>query len=157
MITFALGLGTLALLLWGARAFSRARVGTVKALLAWVAALAGLSLGAGLLLTGRGGSALAALALLGPLAWSWWQEARAGGSRAAGSGEGAGRGQAGGQNRGMTRAEALEVLGLDEGATEAEIRAAWLRLMRTAHPDGGGSDWLAARVNQAKDVLLGKR
>ena len=53
--------------------------------------------------------------------------------------------------------KARDVLGLSEGATEAEIRAAWLRLMRTAHPDGGGSDWLAARVNQAKDVLLGKR
>lgn len=163
MITFALGLGALALLLWGARAFSRARVSTVKSLLAWVAALAGLSLTAGLLLTGRGGTALAWLVLLGPLAWSWWQEARAGGSRAAGSGGGTGRGQAGGRgqsrgrDRGMTRAEALEVLGLNEGATEAEIRAAWLRLMRTAHPDGGGSDWLAARVNQAKDVLLGKR
>ena len=47
MITFALGLGTLALLLWGGRAFSRARVSTVKALLAWVAALAGLLSAAG--------------------------------------------------------------------------------------------------------------
>ena len=163
MITFALGLGTLALLLWGARAFSRARVSTVKVLLAWVSALAGLSVATGLLLTGRGGSALAGLVLLGPLVWSWWQDARAGGSRAPGSGQGRGggqdwgRGQTPGRNRGMSRAEALEVLGLDEGATEAEIRAAWLRLMRAAHPDGGGSDWLAARVNQAKDVLLGKR
>ena len=161
MITFALGLGTLALLLWGARAFSRARVSTIKTLLAWVAALAGLSVATGLLLTGRGGAALAGLVLLGPLVWSWWQDARAGGARAPGSGQDRGRGQSRGQNpgrnRGMSRAEALEVLGLHEGATEAEIRAAWLRLMRTAHPDGGGSDWLAARVNQAKDVLLGKR
>ena len=153
MIAFALGLGTLALLLWGARAFSRARIGTVKALLAWVAALAGLSLATGLLLSGRGGSALAGLVLLGPLAWSWWQEARAGGSRARGAGASGSRGQ----SRGMSRAEALEVLGLHEGATEADVRAAWLRLMRAAHPDGGGSDWLASRVNQAKDVLLAKR
>lgn len=55
----------------------------------------------------------------------------------------------------MTRAEALEVLGLAEGADEAAIRAAHRRLMRTAHPDQGGSDWLATRLNEARDVLLG--
>ena len=53
------------------------------------------------------------------------------------------------------RAEALAVLGLAEGATEAEIRAAHARLMRSAHPDAGGSDWLAARLNAARDALLG--
>ena len=55
----------------------------------------------------------------------------------------------------LTRAEALEVLGLAEGATEAEIRAAHRRLMRTAHPDQGGSAWLASRLNAARDLLLG--
>ncbi len=55
----------------------------------------------------------------------------------------------------MTPEEAYEVLGLQPGATEAEIRAAHHRLMRSAHPDSGGSDWLATRVNQARDVLLG--
>ena len=55
----------------------------------------------------------------------------------------------------MTREEALQVLGLREGATEAEIRAAHRRLMLAAHPDQGGSDWLAARLNEARDQLLG--
>ncbi len=54
----------------------------------------------------------------------------------------------------MSRQEALAVLGLAEGASEDEIRAAHRRLMRAAHPDGGGSDWLAARINEARDVLL---
>jgi curved DNA-binding protein CbpA len=55
----------------------------------------------------------------------------------------------------MTRDEAYQVLGLPPGASEAEIRAAHHRLMRTAHPDSGGSDWLATRINLARDVLLG--
>ncbi len=54
----------------------------------------------------------------------------------------------------MTREEALEILGLQEGASAEEIRQAHRRLMRAAHPDQGGSDWLAARINQARDVLL---
>ena len=55
----------------------------------------------------------------------------------------------------MSREEAYAVLGLKPGATAEEIRAAHRRLMRAAHPDSGGSDWVASRVNQARDVLLG--
>jgi len=55
----------------------------------------------------------------------------------------------------MSEAEALEILGLAPGATRDEIKAAHRRLMRSAHPDAGGTDWLAARVNAAKARLLG--
>jgi len=55
----------------------------------------------------------------------------------------------------MTRDEALAILGLASGATEDEIRAAHRRLILRVHPDAGGSADLAARINRAKDVLLG--
>ncbi len=54
----------------------------------------------------------------------------------------------------MSRGEALEVLGLEPGADEAEIRAAHKRLLRLVHPDRGGSAYLATRVYQARDTLL---
>ncbi|HTT99678.1 MAG TPA: DnaJ domain-containing protein [Rhizomicrobium sp.] len=54
----------------------------------------------------------------------------------------------------MSRAEALRVLGLQEGATDDEIRAAHRKLILNNHPDKGGSDYLASKINEAKDVLL---
>ena len=55
----------------------------------------------------------------------------------------------------MTRDEALAVLGLAAGASEEDVRAAHRRLILRVHPDAGGSADLAARINRAKDVLLG--
>jgi hypothetical protein len=54
----------------------------------------------------------------------------------------------------MTEQEAYQVLGLEAGASPAEVRKAHRRLMQRMHPDLGGSSFLAARINQAKDVLL---
>jgi hypothetical protein len=55
---------------------------------------------------------------------------------------------------GMSRAEAFSVLGLNEDASAADIRATHRRLILQIHPDKGGSSYLAAKINQAKDVLL---
>lgn len=54
----------------------------------------------------------------------------------------------------MSRDEALRILGLEEGASKADIKKAYHRLMAAMHPDHGGSDYLAAQINRAKDLLL---
>jgi hypothetical protein len=54
----------------------------------------------------------------------------------------------------MTKEEAYKVLGLEAGATSTDIRKAHRRLMQRLHPDLGGTSFLAARINEAKDVLL---
>ena len=54
----------------------------------------------------------------------------------------------------MSRTEALEVLGLETAASEEDIQMAYKKLMMKVHPDAEGSDWMAAKLNQARDILL---
>jgi hypothetical protein len=75
-----------------------------------------------------------------------WRE-HADADAASGSGGAAGGGP-------MTQEEAYQVLGLQPGASAEELARAHRTLMKKLHPDQGGSTYLAARVNQAKDVLL---
>ncbi len=71
------------------------------------------------------------------------------------SAESAGGAPRGARGAAMTRAEACAVLGIDSDASAAEVREAHHRLMKAVHPDHGGSTYLAAKLNEARDVLLG--
>ena len=153
MIPLALGLAVLAAALWAANAVSRASVASVKSFIAWLAALAGLALAALLFLSGRESLAISGLVFAGPLLLNFWRENRGGGPGPTAAGPGAGRSAP--PRRGvMSRKEALEILGLHDGVSDSDVRAAWVRVMRGVHPDHGGTDWIAARVNQARDTLL---
>lgn len=73
-----------------------------------------------------------------------WDHGRAAGSKD----------QASRQSGSMSVEEAYSVLGLDASATEAEIKRSHKELMKKVHPDHGGSDYLASKINEAKELLL---
>ncbi|KAG2384359.1 Chaperone DnaJ-domain containing protein [Vigna angularis] len=56
----------------------------------------------------------------------------------------------------MTRREASLILGIRESATADKVKEAHRRVMVANHPDAGGSHYLASKINEAKDVMLGK-
>ena len=60
------------------------------------------------------------------------------------------------QNDSLSKEEALEILDLPNSATREDIVAAYHKLMKSSHPDKGGSPYFARKLNQARDKLLGK-
>ncbi|XP_010920913.1 mitochondrial import inner membrane translocase subunit TIM14-2 [Elaeis guineensis] len=56
----------------------------------------------------------------------------------------------------MTRREAALILGVRESTPPDKVKEAHKKVMVANHPDAGGSDYLASKINEAKDVLLGK-
>ncbi|XAR56095.1 hypothetical protein NMG60_11036419 [Bertholletia excelsa] len=56
----------------------------------------------------------------------------------------------------MTKREAALILGIRESATPDQVKDAHRKVMVANHPDAGGSHYLASKINEAKDVMLGK-
>jgi len=90
-----------------------------------------------------------------------WRDVAGGDAQGGAADGGSAGGRSGGgaspwTQTGMSETEAREILGVDENASESDIETAYRTEMKRAHPDQGGSDWMAAKVNQAKDTLLGR-
>ena len=130
------------------RFFLRAEVREIKALI-----LAALIITICLALfvlavTGRLPAAIAIVAALSPFVIGWFTNKR---RRASAYDR-----QVGDTGKAMDAKEARRVLGVDENASEIEIKEAYKKLMKKVHPDQEGSQWMAEKLNEAKDLLLKK-
>tara|TARA_B100002003_G_C13863698_1_gene422667 strand:+ start:199 stop:636 length:438 start_codon:yes stop_codon:yes gene_type:complete len=97
-----------------------------------------------LAVTGRLPAAIAIVSALAPFIVAWYTDKKAKKS--------AYDKQVG--DTAMNRKEALKILGLEESAGEDDIKKAYKSLIKKVHPDQKGSEWMASKLNEAKDFLL---
>ena len=144
-----IGLGLAFLLLMLLNWWAKADVKTAKSSLFWaILAVCGI-LTFALVASGKG---FAAVLPIGFAAWRMF------GPKSA-SRTGAQMGHSSrprGKDSPMSVSEAREVLGVSKDASEDEINNAYRRLMAKYHPDKGGNDWMASKLNEARKILLGK-
>lgn len=149
-----LGIALLIALLMLARWYAACEVQTLVKALKWLLLTLAMIVVMWLAFSGKLWAAVVAL----PAVLAWFMRLFSG-LRFAQMFTGQRRGDSAGPSPGtgaMSRSEALRVLGLQDNATQDEIKAAHRHLMSQVHPDVGGTDYLAQQINQAKDVLLGQ-
>ncbi|CAA6603540.1 conserved hypothetical protein [Rhodospirillaceae bacterium LM-1] len=152
------GIGLILLMRW----LSLSKPGQAKRALTWGLVSIIVLTAAFLAMTGRlawAGAALSALipwAMRGMQAHALWRQFKSYTQGTSKTSSGQQTPPRPGQQR-MSSEEAHAVLGLKPGASSDEIQIAYKRLIQKMHPDAGGSDALAAQINQARDVLMGKR
>lgn len=97
--------------------------------------------------TGRLPAAIALVSALSPFIIAWFTRRRR---------RSAYDRQVGDTGKPMDMKEARRVLGVDENADDQAIKDAYKKLMKKVHPDQEGSQWMAEKLNEAKDLLLKK-